>query len=474
MAESMFNTDGSLSSTDPKVIQAAMRATGGQILPSSPSFKRALELAQLRDVQMQQGMAQGAQAVKNLQQYQAANPPTISGLPSNQVVTSDTGYKAVLDAQGNIVGTNVPTAPVSDTVGKFADERAAFNQGKGTMLERAALGPNIRDAFLKEYAKPDPNKAMPPMAAGAGVRAPAQTPIGPAASRLINQDYLGNAFTAAAPPPTSAGAGNSAQKSRLEQDIGLMEAQFGAQGAAPNRGQNPQGANRAELYRELQKLTEEIKSGVTSVPGEFSSDYGFSGASEIPLSPQQLTDKAQRVAEVQSAIKGSQEVVQPTDEAAIAKWLGMTKQLEGMQRPAMPPMAAGAGVRAPAVSPAAGFSKEFEEQAALDAEIRQMEAAFRQKTPTVQETAELESKKRLLATMQGGGGDVPAKPAPASNTKGDPEKLKKLKAEQAALEKKVKDMQAKTKEKEAELKKSLEDLITPKTSTKVERVYRPA
>lgn len=188
MAESMFNTDGSLSSTDPKVIQAAMRATGGQILPSSPSFKRALELAQLRDVQMQRGMAQGAQAVKNLQQYQAKNPPTISGLPSDQVVTSDTGYKAVLDAQGNIVGTNVPTAPVSDTVG-------AFNQGKGTTLERAALGPNIRDAFLKEYAKSKPVAEMPPMPAGAGVRAPAapaQTPIGPAAAQLINQDYSMN------------------------------------------------------------------------------------------------------------------------------------------------------------------------------------------------------------------------------------------------------------------------------------------
>ena len=189
MADSMFNTNGSLSSTDPKVIQAAMRATGGQILPSSPSFKRALELAQLRDVQMQRGMAEGSQAVKNLKEYQAANPPTISGLPSNQVVTSDTGYKAVLDAQGNIVGTNAPTAPVSASVGKFADERAAFNQGKGTMLERAALGPNIRDAFLKEYAKPKHVAEIPPMAAGAGVRAPAQTPIGPAAAQLINQDY---------------------------------------------------------------------------------------------------------------------------------------------------------------------------------------------------------------------------------------------------------------------------------------------
>ena len=156
MADSMFNTNGSLTSTDPNVINAAMRATGGQILPSSPAFKRALELAQLRNVQMQQGMAEGGQAVKNLQAYQAANPPTISGLPSNQVVTSDTGYKAVLDAQGNIVGTSAPTAPVS----KFGDERAAFNQGQGTMLEKAALGPNIRDAFLKEYAKPKPVQAV--------------------------------------------------------------------------------------------------------------------------------------------------------------------------------------------------------------------------------------------------------------------------------------------------------------------------
>lgn len=168
MADSMFNTNGSLTSTDPNVINAAMRATGGQILPSSPAFKRALELSQLRNVQMQQGMAEGGQAVKNLQAYQAANPPTISGLPSNQVVTSDTGYKAVLDAQGNIVGTNVPTAPV------------------------AALGPNIRDAFLKEYAKSKPVAEMPPMAAGAGVRALPKIPIGPAAAQIINQDYSMN------------------------------------------------------------------------------------------------------------------------------------------------------------------------------------------------------------------------------------------------------------------------------------------
>lgn len=475
MADSMFNTDGSLSSTDPKIIQAAMRATGGQILPSSPSFRRALELSQLRDVQMQQGMAEGAQAVKNLQQYQAANPPTISGLPSNQVVTSDTGYKAVLDAQGNIVGTNAPTAPVSASVGKFADERAAFNQGKGTMLERAALGPNIRDAFLKEYAKPDPNREMPPMAAGAGVRAPAQTPIGPAAARLINQDYLGDALAAAASPPASAGADNSAQIARLGQDIGLMEAQFGAQGAAPNRDQNAKGNTRSFLYRKLQKITDQIKRGKAPVfmPSIEGDAYYGEGDAEGDASPEQLAAMAKKAMDLKSAIKGSQEVVEPTDEAAIAKWLGMTKQLEEMKRPAMPPMAAGAGVRAPATPPA-GVSKGFEEQAALDSEIRQMEAAFKQKAPTVQETAELESKKRTLADMQGGSGAVPAKPAPASNAKGDPEKAKRLRAEQAALEKKVKEMEAETKKLEAKLKEAMQPLLNPQRSVKKKPVYREA
>ena len=158
----MFDPSGRFISTDPKAAEAFLKGTGGQILPSSPAAQRAWELSQQRAMQMQQGMAEGGQAVKNLQAYQALNPPTISGLPSSQVVTSDTGYKAVLDAQGNIVGTNVPTAPVSASVGKFADERAAFNRGEGTMLEKAALGPNIRDAFLKEYAKkaPEPVQAV--------------------------------------------------------------------------------------------------------------------------------------------------------------------------------------------------------------------------------------------------------------------------------------------------------------------------
>lgn len=175
MAESMFNTNGSLSSTDPKVIQAAMRATGGQILPSSPSFKRALELAQLRDVQMQQGMAEGAQAVKNLKEYQAANPPTISGLPSNQVVTSDTGFKAVLDAQGNIVGTNAPV-----TAGK-----KIYDKVLGTSNDPTS-GQNIRDAFLKEYAKPKPVQAV-----AVEEVLPVQAVTAPAFTGLLGQPTFG-------------------------------------------------------------------------------------------------------------------------------------------------------------------------------------------------------------------------------------------------------------------------------------------
>lgn len=162
MATSMFDPSGRFISTDPKAAEAFLKGTGGQILPSSPAAQRAWELSQQRAMQMQQGMAEGRQAVEGLKAQQALTPPTISGLPSSQVVTSDTGYKAVLDAQGNIVGTSAPTAPVSASVGKFADERAAFNRGEGTMLEKAALGPNIRDAFLKEYAKkaPEPVQAV--------------------------------------------------------------------------------------------------------------------------------------------------------------------------------------------------------------------------------------------------------------------------------------------------------------------------
>ena len=86
-----------------------------------------------------------------------------------QTITSDRGYKVVTDAKGNIVGTNAPVAPVSNAVGGFADQRAAFNRGEGTISERAALGPNIRRAALAELSRSAP-KSM---------TTTTQTPMGP-------------------------------------------------------------------------------------------------------------------------------------------------------------------------------------------------------------------------------------------------------------------------------------------------------
>jgi len=86
-----------------------------------------------------------------------------------QTITSDRGYKVVTDAKGNIVGTNAPVAPVSNAVGGFADQRAAFNRGEGTVSERAALGPNIRRAALAELSRSAP-KSMTNTT---------QTPMGP-------------------------------------------------------------------------------------------------------------------------------------------------------------------------------------------------------------------------------------------------------------------------------------------------------
>jgi hypothetical protein len=86
-----------------------------------------------------------------------------------QSITSDRGYKVVTDAKGNIVGTNAPVAPVSSAVGGFADQRAAFNMGKGTSAEKAALGPNIRSAALAELSRPAP-KPMAATAPNAGAQ----------------------------------------------------------------------------------------------------------------------------------------------------------------------------------------------------------------------------------------------------------------------------------------------------------------
>jgi hypothetical protein len=265
MATSMFDQSGRFVSTDPKEAEAFLKATGGQILPSSPAAQRAWELDQQRAVQSQMGMAKGRQAVDALKAQQALNPQTASGLPSDRVVTSDTGFKAVLDAQGNIVGTNAavsqPIDPrfqgvdakgdvIAPTAAESALDRREFNQGRGTMLERAALGPNIRDAFLAEYAKTPTREQrialakkdgsfasmrdkfnldaqgsgqvmdeagsigpLATMAPGEGVRRRPDMPLGPVAASLINKDY------------TEAGSPGSL----LRRPAGQLEPIFGGQ-----------------------------------------------------------------------------------------------------------------------------------------------------------------------------------------------------------------------------------------------------
>jgi hypothetical protein len=292
MAISMFDQSGSLTSTDPKETEAFLKATGGQILPSSPAARRAWELAQQRAMQLQQGMAQGRQAVDALKAQQALNPQTASGLPSDRVVTSDTGFKAVLDAQGNIVGTNAavsqPIDPrfqgvdakggvIAPTADESALDRREFNQGRGTMLEKAALGPNIRDAFLAEYAK-EPTREqrialakkdgsfgalrdkfntdskaagqmmdeagnivqLASMELGEGVRRRPDMPLGPVAASLINKDY------------TEAGAPGSL----LRRPAGQLEPIFG--------GRESVGSELAKAAKEREQSAKvaEVKSRV--------------------------------------------------------------------------------------------------------------------------------------------------------------------------------------------------------------------
>jgi len=294
MATSMFDQSGRLSSADPKVSEAFLKATGGQTLPSSPAAQRAWELAQQRAMQLQQGMAEGRQAVASLKEQQAANPATISGLPSSRVVTSDTGAKAVLDAQGNIVGTNTAVAPVSASVGQFAKERAAFNKGEGTMLEKAALGPNIRDAFLKEYAKPKPVQAVsmeeaPTMAAGAGVRRSSETQA-PDLQTLIGKDayadkpfpFLGGPKQSLANAPILGGdksvASEMAKAATARETSAKMEAVTAKTKAAEDAIKKAK-ASGTSTPAEVKKLTEDYAKALSEEEA-------------ITLSPEELAAKA--------------------------------------------------------------------------------------------------------------------------------------------------------------------------------------
>jgi hypothetical protein len=156
-------------------------------------------------------------------------------------------------------------------------DRREFNQGRGTMMEKAALGPNIRDAFLAEYAK-EPTREqrialakkdgsfgalrdkfntdskaagqmmdeagnivqLASMELGEGVRRRPDMPLGPVAASLINKDY------------TEAGAPGSL----LRRPAGQLEPIFG--------GRESVGSELAKAAKEREQSAKvaEVKSRV--------------------------------------------------------------------------------------------------------------------------------------------------------------------------------------------------------------------
>jgi hypothetical protein len=123
-----------------------------------------------------QALEQGAAGIRLRREALGQSGPADSRtLPSSRVAKTETGYKVVTDAKGNIVGTNAPIKPISSAVGNFADQRAAFNRGEGTAAEKSALGPNIREAALAELSKSVP-KVSP---AQSRAQIQASSPMGP-------------------------------------------------------------------------------------------------------------------------------------------------------------------------------------------------------------------------------------------------------------------------------------------------------
>ena len=123
-----------------------------------------------------QALEQGAAGIRLRREALGQSGPADSRtLPSSRVAKTETGYKVVTDAKGNIVGTNAPIKPISSAVGNFADQRAAFNRGEGTAAEKSALGPNIREAALAELSK-SATKVSP---AQSRAQIQASSPMGP-------------------------------------------------------------------------------------------------------------------------------------------------------------------------------------------------------------------------------------------------------------------------------------------------------
>lgn len=317
----MFDQSGRLSSADPKVSEAFLKATGGQTLPSSPAAQRAWELSQQRAMQMQQGMAEGRQAVASLKEQQAANPATISGLPSSRVVTSDTGAKAVLDAQGNIVGTNIPVSPAP--LGA-----KAINQGQGTSVEQAVLGPNIRDAFLREYAKKAPLTAAQEAAAYneqniAMEKAAEEARQGGASTDTLRKRI---AELQAQKEPSGAPPNNPPTVPQQASQLLETESLFGSAGIQ-SPFQAEAAKQRAQLYKDKQDLESQLTTGQTSLGGNTDSWVSSGGPfapKTISLDTEHKSNVAKQLQKVREKIKSlgatPSEMPQPTIED-MSKWL---------------------------------------------------------------------------------------------------------------------------------------------------------
>jgi hypothetical protein len=162
------------------------------------------------------------------------------------------------------------------------------------MLEKAALGPNIRDAFLKEYAKPKPVQAVsmeeaPTMAAGAGVRRSSETQA-PDLQTLIGKDayadkpfpFLGGPKQSMANAPILGGDKSVASE--------MAKAATARETAAKR-------ASVSEKTKAAETAIREAKASGTSTPAEvkkLTEDYANALSEEeaITLSPEELAAKA--------------------------------------------------------------------------------------------------------------------------------------------------------------------------------------
>lgn len=201
-----------------------------------------------------------------------------SGLLESQVMTTPTGQRFVFDREGRVVGTNAPVSMLSDrpdlsNVDRFGNaamlpmdavDRAAFNQGQGTVSEQRRLSPAIQQAFQQALRGSMASPAATGAAAAPATAAPTATataapapaaPYTPSpATRALMAAPMPAALAAVSPPLATA-----ARPVPLEQAVSQAE-QFIAEETpelVPNLPRQQRVAQavantEAEIQRELQ------------------------------------------------------------------------------------------------------------------------------------------------------------------------------------------------------------------------------